>query len=120
VARGATAFTPAANGALVAVVGRDQDAIDRSVAAITAYGGRAIGVVADCTIESDLDALRLTVEERLGPVDILAAFASANGMPVPTTDETAAHWRSVVESDLACTFLTVSAFLPSMISRDTA
>ena len=34
-----------------------------------------------------------TVAERLGAVDILAAFAGGNGMPVPTTEETPDHWR---------------------------
>ena len=38
-------------------------------------------------------------------------------MPVATAEETAAHWREVIESDLTSTFLTVSAFLPAMIER---
>jgi 3-oxoacyl-[acyl-carrier protein] reductase len=113
----ATAAALADNGAIVAVVGRDQAAIDRTVEAITVSHGRAIGVVADCTVEADIEGLRKVVNDRLGPVDILAAFAGGNGMPVPTADETAAHWRAVIESDLTSTFLTVSAFLPSMIAR---
>jgi 3-oxoacyl-[acyl-carrier protein] reductase len=113
----ATAAALADNGAMVAVVGRDQAAIDSTVEAITVADGRAIGVVADCTVETDVDALRNVVTDRLGPVDILAAFAGGNGMPVATAGETAAHWRAVIESDLTSTFLTVAAFLPSMISR---
>lgn len=113
----ATATALAANGVAVAIVGRDRAAIDATVGAITTEGGRAIGVAADCTLEGDLDALRRQVTGQLGPPDILAVFAGGDGMPVATAAETAAHWRSVVESDLTSTFLTVSAFLSDMIAR---
>jgi short chain dehydrogenase len=115
----ATAAALAANGASVAVVGRDTAAIDRTVEAITMAGGRAIGVVADCTVEADVDALRQVVTDRLGPADVVAAFAGGDGMPVATAAETVAHWRRVIESDLTSTFLTVAAFLPSMMARKT-
>jgi 3-oxoacyl-[acyl-carrier protein] reductase len=113
----ATAGALAANGAAVAVVGRDQAAINATVDTITARGATALGVPSDCTVEDDLKALRLTVEEQLGPVDVLATFAGGNGMPVPTHTETAAHWHEVLESDLTSTFLTISAFLPVMLAR---
>lgn len=111
----ATAGALATHGAAVAVVGRDQAAIDATVAAVTATGGRAIGVAADCTSQNDLEALHRTVSDQLGPVDIVAAFAGGNGAPVATAQEDGAHWRSVLEGDLTATFLTVSAFLPTMI-----
>jgi 3-oxoacyl-[acyl-carrier protein] reductase len=113
----ATARAFALNGALVAVVGRDQAAIDGVVAAITADGGSAIGVAADCTHEDAMAALSRDVGANLGPVDILATFAGGNGMPVPTDRENGEHWRGVLESDLTSTFLTISAFLPGMIAR---
>ncbi len=91
----ATAGALAAHGAAVAVVGRDRAAIDAAVAAITATGGRAIGVPADCTSQDDLQALHRTVGDQLGPVDIVAAFAGGNGAPVATAQESGAHWRSV-------------------------
>jgi 3-oxoacyl-[acyl-carrier protein] reductase len=113
----ATARALAANGVAVAVVGRDQDAIKGVVTGIEGDGGRAIGVAADCTVEDDLRRLHDTVTAGLGPADILAAFAGGNGMPVPTASETAAHWRSIIDSDLNSAFLTISAFLPGMIER---
>jgi 3-oxoacyl-[acyl-carrier protein] reductase len=113
----ATARAFAANGTAVAIVGRDQSAIDAIVADIVDRGGTALGVAADCTIETDLAHLRRKVSDNLGPVDILTAFAGGNGMPVPTDAETAEHWRAVIETDLTSTFLTVSAFLPTMIAR---
>jgi 3-oxoacyl-[acyl-carrier protein] reductase len=113
----ATARALAANDVSVAVVGRDQAAITATVQSITAQGATALGVSADCTVDDELKALARTVEEQLGSVDILAPFAGGNGMPVPTNIETAAHWREVIDSDLSSTFLTISAFLPSMLAR---
>jgi len=107
----------AENGVSVAVVGRDEAAITATVDAITAIGGRALGLAADCTVEQDLARLGQAVESELGTVDILAAFAGGNGMPVPTEAETGAHWREVVETDLTSTFLTISTFLPGMVTQ---
>jgi 3-oxoacyl-[acyl-carrier protein] reductase len=113
----ATAVALGANGVSVAVVGRDQGAIDSTVEAVRAHGVTAIGVVADCTNEKQLAAMRSAVDKQLGTVDILAVFAGGNGMPVPTVDETSEHWREVVETDLTSTFLTISTFLPDMLSN---
>lgn len=113
----ATARALAANGVAVAVVGRDQAALHATVQAITARGGSAIAAAADCTAEHDLEALRQLVSGQLGPVDILAAFAGGAGAPGPTTEESAAHWRTVLEGDLTSAFLTIQTFLPDMIAR---
>jgi 3-oxoacyl-[acyl-carrier protein] reductase len=113
----ATARALAANGAAVAILGRDEQALAAVAAGVQAAGGRALAIRADCTVEADLARAASAVREELGPVDILAAFAGGNGMPVPTPEETAAHWREVIESDLTSMFLTTSAFLPPMIER---
>ena len=112
-----TARALAANGARVAVIGRDERALAQVADAISATGGQALPVRADCTVEAEVDHAAATVAQRLGPVDILAAFAGGNGMPVPTTEETVAHWREVLESDLTATFACVHAVLPVMIER---
>jgi 3-oxoacyl-[acyl-carrier protein] reductase len=113
----ATGRAFAANGCDVVVVGRDQAALAATVESINAMDGSALGVIADSTVERDIEALRTEVGTKLGSVDILAVFAGGNGMPLATATETGAHWREVVESDLTSTFLTVSAFLPGMIDR---
>jgi 3-oxoacyl-[acyl-carrier protein] reductase len=112
-----TARALAANGAQVAVIARDEQALSGVAASITADGHQAVAVRADCTIEAEVERAAAAIAERLGPVDILAAFAGGNGMPVPTAEETVAHWRQVVESDLTGTFACVHAFLPVMIER---
>ena len=113
----ATARALAANGAAVTIVGRDEHALAAVATDIEAAGGRALAARADCTKEADLERVARTVIAELGPADILAAFAGGGGMPVPTLEETAAHWREVVESDLTSTFLTTRAFLPAMTER---
>jgi 3-oxoacyl-[acyl-carrier protein] reductase len=74
-------------------------------------------VRADCTDDGDVGRMLAVVTRDLGPADLLFPFAGGGGSPVPTREERPAHWRSVIESDLTSTFLTVSAFLPGMLDR---
>ena len=113
----ATAAAFAANGAAVAVVGRDKAALEAVAGGITQHGGRAMWVTADCTVPAELAGVAATVTARFGPADILAAFAGGNGMPVPTERETPDHWREIIETDLNSMFYTVRAFLPAMLER---
>ncbi|OKJ11670.1 SDR family NAD(P)-dependent oxidoreductase [Kitasatospora sp. CB01950] len=114
-----TARAFAAQGASVCVVGRDETALAAVVAEITAAGGEAVAAVADVTDSAALDGVRRTVDERFGPVDVLAAFAGGQGFPVPTAELSEQRWREVLESDLTSVFLTVQAFLPGMLERGT-
>ncbi|MEV0408743.1 SDR family NAD(P)-dependent oxidoreductase [Actinoallomurus sp. NPDC050550] len=114
-ARTARAF--AAQGSKVCVVGRDEGALASVVAGITEAGGTAIDAAADVTDATALEAVRDRVESRLGPVDVLAAFAGGQGMPVASQDLTEERWREVLDSDLTSAFLTVKAFLPGMLER---
>src|SRR5262245_36060586 len=107
----------AANGMKVAVVGRDSEAIQSVVKDIESRSGEAIGVIADCTDRGALDELRARAERELGPVDVLAAFAGYEPGRTPVEETTEETWRAVIDGNLTATFLTVMAFLPSMISR---
>lgn len=113
----ATAAALAANGAAVAVVARDAQALGDVTKGIEDSGGRAIWIAADCTKADEARDVASAVTEQLGPADILAAFAGGSGMPVPTVQETPEHWREVVDSDLTSAFLAISAFLPQMVER---
>lgn len=113
----ATAAALAANGAAVAVVGRDEAALAAVTDGITQRGGRAIWVAADCTEPGQVAGMADTVAARLGPACILAAFAGGNGMPVPTDQETPVHWREIIETDLSSAFYTIRAVLPQMTAR---
>jgi 3-oxoacyl-[acyl-carrier protein] reductase len=107
----------AENGVRVAVVGRDEAALDSVVDEIRWCGGTAIGVSADCTDPAALAALRDRVEREFDEVDIVAAFAGGGGAPKPTVDLPLDEWRRIIDGDLTATFLTVQTFLPSMIGR---
>ena len=113
----ATCRLLAQNGAKVTVGGRDEAAIDSVVQEIQGSGGEALGVAADLTDFASVELMRRRVEEELGPVDVLAAFAGGQGYPTPTEQMAEEQWRSVIDSDLTATFLTVRSFLPGMIER---
>ncbi len=113
----ATALALTGNGAAVALIARDRQALAAVAGEIETDGGRAVPVPADCTVEDELQRAAQTIAAQLGPPDIVAAFAGGQGAPVPTVEETPAHWRHVLESDLTSAFLTVSAFLPGMVDR---
>ncbi|WP_433060572.1 SDR family NAD(P)-dependent oxidoreductase [Dactylosporangium sp. CS-033363] len=115
----ATCRALAANGARVAVNGRDEAAVDGVVAEITEAGGTALAAIGDVTDAATVHRIREDVERTLGPIDILAPFAGGQGRPVPTADLGAAQWRATIESDLTSVFLAVSEVLPGMIDRRT-
>ena len=68
--------------------GRDEAKIDAVVDEIGSKGGRAIGVSAEVTDFAATERMRERVEEELGPVEVLAAFAASGG---PLRDR---QWRS--------------------------
>ena len=113
----ATAHLLARSGAKVAVNGRDQVAIEDVVGEICADGGEAVGAAADLTDFAFVEAMRGRVERKLGPTDVLVAFAGGQGYPTPTVEVEEEQWRSVIDANLTATFLTVRSFLPGMIER---
>jgi 3-oxoacyl-[acyl-carrier protein] reductase len=114
----ATCQLLAANGARVAVNGRDPARIDAVVDGILAAGGEAVGVAGDCTNPAAIDRLRQQVEQAFGPAEILAAFVGGGqARPGPVADVTEDDWRSTVDSTLTATFLTLKSFLPGMVER---
>src|SRR5215213_1393945 len=114
----ATCRLLAANGARVAVNGRDQARIDTVVDAIRATGGEAIGAAGDCTELTAVERLRQQVEQDLGPAEVLAAFVGGGrARPGPVAEVPEQNWRSTVDGSLTATFLTIKSFLPGMIER---
>jgi 3-oxoacyl-[acyl-carrier protein] reductase len=114
----ATCRLLAANGARVAVHGRDEARIGAVVEDIGSDGGKAIGVAAEITDFAAIEDMRLRVEEELGPVEGLAAFAaSGDPLPGPTVEITEEEWRAAVDGNLTSAFLTLKSFLPGMIER---
>jgi 3-oxoacyl-[acyl-carrier protein] reductase len=106
------------NGARVAVCGRDEGAIERVTGETREAGAAdAAGIAADLTTEDGVARLRAEVEERLGPAEVLMAFAGGFGARTPLLETQLEEWNGVVESNLTSTFLTLREFAPGMVER---
>jgi 3-oxoacyl-[acyl-carrier protein] reductase len=108
----------AAEGAAVAVHGRDAEAVASVAQGIEGAGGHALPVVADLTRYAEIEAMRDRIERHLGPVSVLVANAGGNPVrPGPIEEITEDGWRASLEANLTTTFLTIKAFLPGMKER---
>jgi 3-oxoacyl-[acyl-carrier protein] reductase len=108
----------AANGASVAVHGRDRTALAAVRAEIEQAGSRATSAVADVTQLAEIEAMRRQIEEELGPIDILVANAGGSlTVPGRLEETTEEGWRRSVDANLTATFLTLKSVLPSMKLR---
>jgi 3-oxoacyl-[acyl-carrier protein] reductase len=114
----ATCFLLAANGVKVAAHGRDEAKIEAVVDEIDSNGDRAIGVSAEVTDFAAIERMRERVEEELGPVEVLVAFAASGGpLPGPTVEISEEGSRATVDGNLTSAFLTLKSFLPGMVER---
>jgi 3-oxoacyl-[acyl-carrier protein] reductase len=110
----------AQHGAKVAVHGRDNTALAAVAAEIARAGGKAIQVVAELTKFSDIEAMRLRIEQALGPIDILVANAGGSfTLPGPVEQITEEGWRAPLDGNLTATFLSIKSILPGMKERKT-
>jgi 3-oxoacyl-[acyl-carrier protein] reductase len=110
----------ALEGAAVAVHGRDAEALRGVRRDIESTGGRALDITADVTRFGEIEAMRVQVEQELGPIDILVANAGGSHTPPgPVEDITEEGWRASVDGNLTATFLTIKSVLPGMKTRKT-
>jgi 3-oxoacyl-[acyl-carrier protein] reductase len=112
----AAARALAAEGARVAVCGRDRGRLDHAVAAIGTDGGDALGIVADVADEGEATGFVEEVTSSLGPVDILVP--NAGGPPPGTFASTdLAAYREALELNLLSTVALCRAAVPGMQAR---
>lgn len=108
----------AAEGARVAIHGRDTAALAAVRSEIERAGGRAVDVAADVTRFDEIETMRRRVEEELGPIDILIANAGGSHTPPgPVEEITEEGWRASVDGNLTATFFTIKSVLPGMKTR---
>jgi NAD(P)-dependent dehydrogenase (short-subunit alcohol dehydrogenase family) len=104
----ATARLFIAEGARVAITGRDQKTLDEAVAEL---GSRARGYRADVTIAEDRKQLFLAIARDFGKLDIVFANAGIAGRtPTGATDEAA--FENIVHTNLSGAFFTVNSAAP--------
>jgi 3-oxoacyl-[acyl-carrier protein] reductase len=105
----------AAEGAIVAVHGRDGEAVESVRSDVEKAGGRAFGVLGDLTDHAQVEAMRSEIEMAHGQVDLLIANAGASlAAPGPLEDIAIEAWKATVDANLTATFLTLRSFLPGM------
>ncbi|MGH3636225.1 MAG: SDR family NAD(P)-dependent oxidoreductase [Mycobacterium sp.] len=108
----------AAEGAAVAVHGRDEAATAAVRDRIIAVGGRALMVLGDVTSPRDVERINTEIESALGPLDVLVANAGGNPTrPGPLERMSLDEWRAAVDANLTTTFVTIAAILPGMKER---
>jgi NAD(P)-dependent dehydrogenase (short-subunit alcohol dehydrogenase family) len=106
----ATAQLFIAEGAEVAITGRDQQKLEDAVAEL---GAKAHGYRADVTVAEERKKLFAELAKDFGNLDIVFANAGISGMtPTGTTDE--AIFEKVVNTNLHGVFFTVNSAAPLM------
>ena len=113
----ATCRMLAANGVSVAVSGHEEVSVTQTVKALRDAGGTAIGVVADVRSADDLGRLSDQVATDLGPPDVVIAFAGGFAQYPTVLDTSEEDWRTILDTNLTGTFLTVKAFAPGMVAH---
>jgi len=110
----AIAISFAREGAKVALAARTLEQVSSTARMISGSGGRAFGMAADVTSESDVKNLVERTLGEFGRIDILVNNAGIleSGPIVSIQTDT---WRRVIEINLVGTFLCTKAVVPSMI-----
>ena len=106
----AMAHTLSAAGANIALVGRNQQKLDKVAGALK---GQVATFAADMVSESAVEKLGKDVTAKFGAPQILINSAGINSRK-SITEFDLAEWRSVVDSSLVTTFLACKAFVPGM------
>jgi 3-oxoacyl-[acyl-carrier protein] reductase len=112
----AIAASLAREGVQVAGGDVNRDALDHTRRAIEAAGGTFLPVQADLSDLASLDAAIATVEDQLGPVDILVNN-TGGPPPSPAAGVSAATWRTHFDAMVASVFHLTDTVLTGMRSR---
>ena len=105
-------------GAGVVVNGRDADAVDATVDAITGAGGRAVPHAGSAADEAVADQLIALCESHFGAIDALvncAGTAEPPGSSILTVS--AEQFRDLIDVHLGTVFATCRAAAPKMVAR---
>lgn len=101
-------------GATVVLTDRDESSLADALDRLGDHRGRAHGFAADITDLDSLSALRRSVEDAVGDIDILvqsAGITGAQGMFHEIDDD---GWVSTIETDLLGPVRVVREFLPAL------
>ena len=103
-------------GAKIVFNCRNQENMDKALAAYKEKGITAYGYIADVTKEDQVVALVAKIKADLGGVDILVNNAGIIKR-IPMTEMSAEDFRQVVDIDLVGPFICAKAVIPGMIEK---
>ncbi len=96
--------------------GSDAEGAQRTVAAVTAHGRRAVALQADVSVEDEAVGLVEAAEAELGPLDavVLNAGITRDGLFMRISAE---DWRAVIDTNLTGAFFVSRATVRGMLRR---
>ena len=106
----------AARGAAVALAARQLDKLQELEREIGGAGGRVASVALDVTDRSSIERAVATIEDRLGPIDVLinnAGVAVSKGV----LEQTEADWDKVLDTNLKGAFFVAQTVAKRMVER---
>ena len=103
-------------GAAVVLVARHRERLESVRAGIAARGGKACALVADVSVEVEVDRLAEQAGREVGAPDILINNAGI-ALRKPLHEFTLEEWRLVMHTNLDGPFLCARAFVPGMIEK---
>jgi 3-hydroxybutyrate dehydrogenase len=106
----------ASEGAHVAAADLNAEAVDETVRAITAAGGKAIAIQMDVTSESSVEEGMGKIRSQLGSVEVLIANAGIQHIS-PFADFPLADWKRVMEVNVDGVFLTARAVFQDRVRQ---
>jgi 2-dehydro-3-deoxy-L-rhamnonate dehydrogenase (NAD+) len=107
----------AREGARVAAVDLDYHAQAREAAALAAQGLSVTAGQCDVGRRASVEACVKTVEDALGPIDILINNAGIAGRAAPLEEVTDADWDAMLRVDLTSVYLCCQAVIRGMKAR---
>jgi len=110
------AIALAQEGAVVALVARSEDLLEKVKAEIEGQGGKAHAFVVDVRKETEVSRMAGRVRESAGAPDILINNAGIN-LRKPLHEFSMDEWHRVIETNLDSAFLCSRAFVPGMIEK---
>ncbi|CAM2153525.1 Uncharacterized oxidoreductase YkvO [Pararobbsia alpina] len=99
-----------AEGARVAITGRDRAKLD---AAVEELGGNVLAIQADLDDPAAVDAAFRQIGDAFGSLDVVFANAGVSG-PTPLGGTTIEAFERILRTNLTAVFMTVQAALPLM------
>lgn len=112
----ATAVLFAREGAKVVVTARTSDEIEEVAREIEGFGGTAVAIQTDITVEDDVKRLIKETESALGAVDILINNAGMLKL-APIVETTTDMWDEILSVNLRAVLIACREVLPGMMAR---